>query len=376
MNSTVTHERYEGIDNMKCIFVIVFLVAFISGPVLIYCKSNGPGFLPRGIAEAAQTVPFYQGKTIRLIVGTTSGGGYDRWARVFARYMPKYIPGNPNMLVQNMPGAAGMTAANYVYSVVKLDGLTIGMTPRSMAINQLAGIKEISYDVRKLNWIGTPAKGFELLYVRADSPYKSIEDILKAQVPPKCGNTASDGGTYVVAKILEETLGAKLTVVSGYMGGNEADLAVEKGEVVCRGNAIDSHFTREPFLSWHKKHFDRHILVESPKRDRRALEAPTLTELMDKYKTPDTSRRVARVLLASAEFGWPIVAPPGTPAERIKVLRDAYDKAAKDPELIAEVKKNRLTLDPSSGEELQALAADVLNQPPDVIRRVKKILGK
>jgi tripartite-type tricarboxylate transporter receptor subunit TctC len=275
-----------------------------------------------------------------------------------------------------MPGAAGMTAVNYIYNVVKPDGLTVAVTPRNMAIDQLAGIKEVNYDVRKLNWIGTPAKGYQLLYVRADSPYKSIEDIMKAPEPPKCGNTAADGGSYVLANILEETIGAKLTLVSGYLGGNEADLAVEKGEVVCRGNAIESHFTREPFLSWHKKDFDRHIFVDSPKREPRAPDAPTLAELMDKYKTPDARRRVARVLLAGAEFGWPMVAPPGTPADRVKTLREAYDNAAKDPELMAEVKKHRLTLDPSSGAELQALAAEVLEQPPEVVQRVKHILGK
>jgi tripartite-type tricarboxylate transporter receptor subunit TctC len=280
------------------------------------------------------------------------------------------------MLVQNMPGAAGMSAVNYIHNVIKPDGLTIGITPRNMAIDQLAGVKEVSYDVRKLNWVGTPAKGFQLLYVRADSPYKSIEDIMKAQEPPKCGNTAADGGSYVLAKILEETIGAKLTLVSGYLGGNEADLAVEKGEVVCRGNAIESHFTREPFLSWHKKDFDRHIFVDSPKREPRAPDAPTLAELMDKYNTPESRRRVARVLLAGAEFGWPMVAPPGTPADRIQILREAYDKAARDPELMAEVKKHRLTLDPSSGAELQALAAEVLGQPPEVVQRVKYILGK
>jgi tripartite-type tricarboxylate transporter receptor subunit TctC len=355
--------------------LLVILVFVVIGGSTIFPYARWRGIMTVATAEA-QSVPFYRGKTIRLVVGTTPGGGYDRWARFFARYMPKYISGNPDLIVQNMPGAAGMTAVNYIYSVVKPDGLTIGMTPRNMAIDQLAGVKEVSYDVRKLNWIGTPAKGFQLLYVRADSPYKSIEDILKSPEPPKCGNTAADGGTYVLGKMLEETLGAKLTIVSGYLGGNEADLAVERGEVACRGNAIDSHFTREPFLSWHKKDFDRHIFVDSPKRDPRAPDTPTLAELMDKYKTPDNSRRVARVLLAGAEFGWPIVAPPGIPAERLKILRAAYDKAARDPELVVEVKKLQLKLDPTGGEELQALAADVLDQPPEVVRRVKNILGK
>ena len=361
---------------MMCRLLIVFLIALISATVIFSypIRNRTIAVITTGAAEA-QNIPYYQGKTIRLIVGTTTGGGYDRWARFFARYMPKYILGNPEMIVQNMPGAAGMAAVNYVYKVVKPDGLILGMPPRNVVIDQLAGVREVNYDARKLHWIGTPARGFQLFYVRADTPYNSIEDILKAQVPPKCGNTASDGGTYVLAKIMEETLGAKLTIVSGYMGGNEADLAVEKGEVACRGVALDSHFTREPFLTWHKKDFDRHIFLDSPKRDPRTPDTPTLSELMDKYKTPDSSRRVARVLLSSAEFGWPIVAPPGTPPTLIKILRDAYDKAAQDPELSAEVKKLKLVLDPSKGEDLQTLAGEILDQPPDIIRRVKNILG-
>ena len=160
----------------------------------------------------------------------------------------------------------------------------------------------------------------------------------------------------------------------GYPGGNEIDLAVEKGEIQCRGNTINPHYGREPFDSWHKKGFDRHLVQTAKTRDPLVPEAPTIYELMDQYKTSETNRRVAHVLLGGAEFGRFMLVTPGTPADRVRMLREAYVQSIKDPELLAEAKKSRMDVDPSTGEELQALLNEILNQPPEVIERVKKIL--
>jgi len=202
---------------------------------------------------SAQTAPFYQGKTIRIIVGFTPGGFYDRWARLLARYMPKYIPGNPEMIVQNMPGASSVIAANYVYNIAKPDGLTVLMPINSLYLDQFVGRKEVKFDVRKFYWIGTQEKSDAQLYMRADAPYKSLGDIIKAKEPPKCGATGTASTGYILPKILEETLGAKFNIVLGYPGGSEIDVAVERGEVICRGQDIPSHFGREPFTTWHNK---------------------------------------------------------------------------------------------------------------------------
>ncbi len=320
--------------------------------------------------------PFYQGKTVRIVVGFTPGGFYDRWARLLARYMGKYIPGNPDIIVQNMPGAASVIAANHVHAVAKPDGLTTVMPNNNIYMDQLVGRKEVQFDVRKFNWIGTQEKSHMVLYMRADAPYKSVGDIIKAKEPPKCGSTGTAGADYLLAKILEETVGAKINSVVGYPGGSEIDVAVERGEVICRGMTVAPHFGREPFDSWHKKGFDRHLVQTGRKRDPRASEAPTIFELMDEYKTPEGSRRVAQVILAGGEFGRPMLATPGIPAERVKVLREAYAKAMKDPELLAEAKKGKMDVDPSTGEELQALAKEIMDQPPEIIERVKKLLGQ
>lgn len=319
--------------------------------------------------------PFYKGKTIRIIVGFTPGGFYDRWARLFAKHMPKHIAGSPEMIVQNMPGAGSLVATNYVYSVAKPDGLTVGMFQYNIYMDQLVGRKEVQFDVRKFGWIGSPVGEAVLLYMRADAAYKSIRDIVKAKEPPKCGSSGTAGSDYILAKMLEESIGAKFNTVLGYPGGSEIDLAVEKGEVVCRAHNISAHFGREPFNSWHKKDFDRHIVQTGRKRDSRLADTPTIYELFDEYRTPDLSRRVAQVMLVGGEFGRPMLATPGTPPERTKILREAYAKALKDPELLAEAKKGKMEVDPSTGEELEELVKKVMDQPKEVIERVRKLLG-
>ncbi|HMA82094.1 MAG TPA: tripartite tricarboxylate transporter substrate-binding protein, partial [Candidatus Binatia bacterium] len=168
-----------------------------------------------GAGVAAETEPFYQDKTIKVIVGFTSGGFYDRWSRLLARFVPKYLPGHPEMVVQNMPGAGGMIAANNIYGVAKPDGLSIAMLSYGLYLDQLVGRKEVQYDVRKLNWIGSPEKSEVLMYMRSDAPFKTVDDIRKASTPTKCGSTGTAGTDYIFARLLEDTLGAKIESVLG-----------------------------------------------------------------------------------------------------------------------------------------------------------------
>jgi len=331
-----------------------------------------PGFLSKLHAQAD---PFYRAKTVRIIVGSTPGGFYDRWARLLARHLGKYIPGNPEVIVQNMPGAGSVVATNHVYNVATPDGLTVVMPLNSIYVEQLAGRKEAKFDLRKFRWIGSPAVEATILYMRADAPYKSIADIIKAKEPPKCGSSGTASSDYILARLLEETVGAKFNSVVGYQGGSEIDLAVEKGEVICRSHNISAHFGREPFETWHKKAFDRHILHTSRKKDSRVADFPSIYDLFDQYKTPASGRRVATAVLGAGDFGRPMMATPGTPPERVKILREAYLKALRDPELLAEAKKGRLDIEPTSGEELEALVREIFDSPPEVIERVKKLLG-
>jgi tripartite-type tricarboxylate transporter receptor subunit TctC len=316
---------------------------------------------------------FFSGKTIRIVVGSSPGGGYDYWARLLARHMSRYIRGNPEVVVQNMPGGGSLVATNYVYTVAKPDGLTLGMPNQLVYLGQVVGDKEARFDIQKLNWIGSPDRNPTILYIRADSPYKTMEDVLKAKTPPKCGGSGRDSSSLIVA--LEDLIGARFEVVLGYQGGSQTDLAVERGEIVCRSMGLGAHFSRQPFTLWHSKDFDRHLVQTGRKRDDRASDIPTVYELMDRYKTADLGRQLATVLTAGENFGHPMIAPPGVPADRVKLLREAYANTLKDPALITDIKKQEYDFDPVPGEELQALARIVVNQPGQVIERLKKILG-
>jgi tripartite-type tricarboxylate transporter receptor subunit TctC len=333
-------------------------------------------FLSTFIASAsAQSEPYYKGKTIRFVVGSGAGAFYDLWGRLIARHWGKYIAGNPEIIVQNMTGAGSLTATNYVYGVAKPDGLTVLLPNNSIYIEQLVGRKEVQFDLRKFHWIGSASQDSILFYMRADTPFKSVADIVKAKQPPSCGGSGTTSSDYIVAKILDLTLGAKINSVSGYPGGTEADLAVEKGEIVCRAHTLAGHFGREPFTSWHKKGFDRHLLQSGRKRDPRAPEAPTMYEVLEEFKVPNNSRRVAQALLSGGEFGRPLMVTPGAPPERVKILRESFAKVLKDEELLAEARKGKMDVDYSSGEEMETLVKEVLDQPREVIEQARKILG-
>jgi tripartite-type tricarboxylate transporter receptor subunit TctC len=323
----------------------------------------------------AQGDEFYKGKTIRIMVGSTAGGFYDRWGRLFAKYMGKYIPGQPEIIVQNMTGAGSVIAANHVYNVAKPDGLTLVMPLNGVYIDQFVGRKEVQFDMRKFRFIGSPVTESIIFYMRADAPYKSIADIIKAKAAPKCGGSGTASSDFILSKVLEETVGAKFNTVLGYAGGTEIDLAVEKNEVVCRAHSMSAHFGREPFDTWHKRGFDRHLVVTTRKRDPRTPDTPTLLELFDQYKVSENSRRLAQVLLAAGDFGRPMMATPGTPADRVKILRDAYVKTLNDPGVLEEAKKGRMEVDPASGAELENLVKEIFDSPPEVVERVKKILA-
>src|SRR4030095_7532340 len=332
-------------------------------------------FNPLNLERVFAQANFYQGKTLKVVVGTAAGGGYDQWARLMAQHIGKHIHGNPMVIVQNMPGAGGAVAANYTYSVAKPDGLTLGAFNPALYFDQLVARPEVKFDWGKFTWIGSPEKNEIVHLLRADSPFKPTDDLRNAKVPPKCGNTGTGNSGLYVPRLLEDTLGVKTTVISGYQGGSEIDLAIERNEVICWSPLIGTYFGREPYKQWHKSGFIRAVVQTGAKRDERLKDVPTLNELMQQYKTPEAGKRLAKVILTAATLGRPIAAPPHLSAEQTKILRDAYSKTLKDPELLAETAKRGWDVDPLSGAELQSLAKEVIVQPKEVIERMKWVLG-
>ncbi len=320
--------------------------------------------------------PFYQGKLVTIVVATKAGDVYDLYPRLLAEYLPKYIPGNPNIIIQNVAGAAGLIATNQVYNLAKPDGLTLGAIYPALYFEQLAKRPEVKFDWNKFHWIGSMASSNTLMYIRNDAGIKTIDDVRSAAAPPKCGATGVTSAAYYMPKLIEDAIGAKFSVVSGYVAGSDIDLAVERGEVQCRAFTISTYFAREPFITWRKKNFVRVLYQTGSKRDGRLKEVPTFTELMDKYKTAEGVRQLVKAVVASDEFGRPLVVPPGVAPDKIKILRDAFNKAVSDPALLAEAEKRRLDMDPSSGEELDSLAKEVMATPPAVVEKVKALIGR
>src|SRR5262245_30298023 len=226
--------------------------ALLLGLVLVQSLLSAP-------TAAVQEEAFYKGKTIKVLVGTTAGSLYDLWARTIAAHIGKHIPGNPETLPQNMPGAGHKVATNYLYNIAKPDGLTIiGSILPGVYIDQLVGRPEVKYDWAKFAWIGSPVKSESQMALRADTAYKSIDDMRNSREPARCGTTGTSGTDFMLSRLLEETMPPlKIHSVLGYPGGPELDLAIERGEIQCRTFTIETFFAREPYITWKKKGFVR-----------------------------------------------------------------------------------------------------------------------
>jgi tripartite-type tricarboxylate transporter receptor subunit TctC len=327
-------------------------------------------------ARAAAQAPFYQGKNVVIVVGYQAGDGYDIWARLLAAHMGRHIPGNPTFIAQNMPGAGSMIAANYLYNVAKPDGLTIAAIGPSLYLDQLVGKKEVHFDWAKFGWVGSTENTPWLLYMKADAPYKTLEDIRKAKEAPKCSATSTGTSGHFIPKLLEEAIGAKFNVIMGYQGGAEQDLAFERGEVVCRSLSIPTFFAREPFTTWRKKNMVRILMQTGRKRDPKMPDVPTIHEIMTEFKTPAGTRALVTAILASGDLGRPFITPPALPADRLKLLREAFRKTMSDPAFLADVKARKLEIDPDYGEEIEAIAKEAVSQPREIVERMKKLLGE
>jgi len=328
-------------------------------------------------SSATAQTNFFQGKTITVVAGANAGSTYDLYVRLMTGHMGKYIPGNPNFIVQNMGGAGSIVGANYVYNVSKPDGLTIGAIQPAIYFHQLLKQKEIRFDWAKFTWIGSTDKTDQMLYMRADLGFKSLADVRKAKELPRCGATAAGTSGVYILKLLEETLGTKFNIVSGYQGVREIDLGVERGELHCRAMTTAAYLSREPYHTWRKTGFARVLVQTGKTRDLQFSDTPTIYELMNEYKTPENARQLLTMILAATDFGRPIIAPPGVLADKTKILREAFMKSMNDPVLLADAKKQNLEVTPTSGDELEGLAKQVMaSQSPEVIERVKKLLGE
>lgn len=305
----------------------------------------------------------YEGKTVTIVVGFKTGGGYDRTARILARHLPKYLPGKPNVIVQNMPGANSIIAANHVYSVAKPDGLTIGTFNRNLVLAQLTNVSGVKFDMTKYAWIGSAASESTVLAIRSDLPYKNFEELRKSGKTLVIGATGPGANTYDFPLLLKELLGADLKIVSGYSSSSDIMLAIERKEVDARAGSYSS------LQAFVERGLVRPIIRA------RAVE-PGIEKLpVDESLAPNARAKAIMALRSAPEVvGRPFVMTPGTPEPLLKLMREAFAKAIKDPELVAESKKAKMDLEYMPGDEALKIIREVLSQPKDVVDEFGKYI--
>ena len=305
----------------------------------------------------------YEGKTVTIVVGFKTGGGYDRTARILARHLPKYLPGKPSVIVQNMPGANSIIAANHVYSVAKPDGLTIGTFNRNLVLAQLTNVSGVKFDMTKFAWIGSAASESTVLAIRSDLPYKSFEELRKGGKTVVIGATGPGANTYDFPLLLKELLGANLKIVSGYSSSSDIMLALERKEVDARAGSYSS------LQSFVERGVVRPIIRA------RAIE-PGIEKLpVDESLAPNPKAKAIMALRSAPEVvGRPFVMTPGTPEPLLKLMREAFAKAIKDPELVAESKKANMDLEYMPADEALKIIREVLSQPKDVVDEFGKYI--
>jgi tripartite-type tricarboxylate transporter receptor subunit TctC len=315
--------------------------------------------LPFGAAQSAS----FEGKTITIVVGFKAGGGYDRLARVLARHLPKHLPGSPTVIVQNMPGANSIISANHVYNVAKPDGLTIASFNRNLVLAQLTNVSGVKFDQTKFAWIGSPASESTVLAVRADLPYKTFDELKKAGKTLVAGATGPGANTYDFPLLLRELLGVDLKIVSGYAGSSDIMLALERKEVDLRAGSYSSI---RPFV-------DRgavRLLIRGS-----AVEAGIENLPEDEDLAPNAKAKAVMALRSAPEIvGRPYVLTPGTPDDIVNTMRKAFADALKDPELLAEAKKNKMRLKFMPGDEALKVVKNVLSQPKEVVDEFGKYI--
>jgi tripartite-type tricarboxylate transporter receptor subunit TctC len=307
------------------------------------------------LAAWAQQQP-YAGKTVTIIVGYKAGGGYDATARVLARHLPKHIPGKPTVIVQNMPGANSMIAANHVYNVARPDGLTIGTFNRNLPVAQLTRVSGVKFDMTKFAWIASAASECTILAVRSDLPYSSIEDLKKAKAPLVIGATGPGANTYDFPLLLKEFLGLNLKIVTGYQSSADIMLAIERKEADGRAG---SYTSIRPFI-------DRKLV--RPLLRARA-DAPGMEKLpVDEDLAPNPRAKAIMALRSAPEIvGRPYVMHPNTSPEHLKIMREAFATAIDDKELVAEATKARMELNFVGADVAMKVMKEMLSQPKDVV---------
>lgn len=324
------------------------------------------------LCAAAESVEdFYRGKRIRLIVGSAGGGGYESYSRLVMRVMARYIPGEPTYVIENMPGGGGLLAPNYLFNRSPRDGTEIGMAERAAAFEPLLNPETgaAKFDALAFGWIGSPQRETGLVILREPSPIKSFADLKSHELI--VSGTSRTSAPSVYPRVLNTLFGTRFKVVEGYKSSNEALLALERGEVEGHVSGSSSGTLRAQVAPWLAEGKVRMMLQLALIQDTSLPDLPVVTN----YLESDEQREALELVFAQQTMAWPLLAPPGIPAERLAALRAAFTRTMSDPDFLASAAQQKLEIHPVSGTDIEALLKRVYATPSDIVKRVAALVG-
>lgn len=358
------------------VFASLMLVAGACGGT----PASGPSPAATGTAAAsaaatatadpnAAVAAFYQGKTVKIIVGYTAGGGYDTYARTLAAHIGKNIPGNPTVIVENMDGAGSIKALNYIYSAAPKDGTVFGTFGRGLPEAELRGDEGVAFKSRDLTWIGSMNEEVSVCVVRSDSPIKTFQDAQKQTV--SVGATGPNDDTGFFPRVLNALAGTKFDLKMGYPGGNDVNLALERGEVMGRCG-----WSWSSVVSTRKQWLDtNYIRILTQMSLNKHPDIPKDVPLATEFVTNADDRQILEVIFARQSIGRPYAGPPGMPADRAKALQDAFEKTMKDPGFIADSEKAKQEINWRNAADVKKVIEKIMSTPANLVTRLKQIAG-
>ena len=326
-------------------------------------------FAPLSVALAAGD-EFYRGTVIRLVVGFSAGGGFDTYARLVARYMGKYIPGNPTMVVENMTGAGSLIAANHVYKVARPDGLTIGSFNGNQILGQLVGAQGINFDAQKMEWMGAPGYNHDLCVLNRQSGVTTAEQWLASKTALKLGGSAPGAPTDDGPKILKEAIGLPLRIISGYKGTADIRVAVESGEV----DGLCGFSWASVRATWRKALESGQVVVVLQSAPKASSDLPDVPIAINFAKTPEARQLIEAGIHTPSSITYTYSLPPGTPKERVQILRRAFIEMVKDKDFLGDAAKANLEIAPFTGEQVERNIEALFKTPPAIVARLKDVI--
>jgi tripartite-type tricarboxylate transporter receptor subunit TctC len=324
--------------------------------------------LQTSLAPAQDNRGFYQGKTLRIVISTGVAGGFGEYARLLSEYIGKHIAGGPHVIVQSMPGAGGLLAANYLYASAPQDGTTIGIINSTVPFAPLWGSKGARFDTLKFNWLGTLDRAEGVCTVWHGSPVKTWDDMLTRELT--VGSIGAGSEMELYPAVLNKLFGTRIKVVAGYKAGSDIDLAIERRELDGR---CGTHLTS--FRALHPSWFaERKIVVPIIIAEERRSDLPDTPAIME-FVRDEPTRRQLELIMVAQNLDRPVLAPPGVPAERVRDLRVALSATMAEPSFRAEIDKRNLHIDPMRGEDMAAAYARAFSFPPDIVAAVRDVMG-